>query len=120
MAVKYEGDLATLVRDLEVRGFRVRKALNIEGAPGRTADIHLENDVIVRWDAFSLAVWAEGPTRQSHRVETYLRRLYEGGVWAPITTFGLWSIPAFYRYLRTKLGKPRSLAPPALPASAGR
>lgn len=120
MAVKYEGDLSKLVHDLEIRGFRVRKSQTIAGAPGRTADIFLENDVIVRWDAYSVAVWAEGPARQSRRVETYLRRLYEGGIWAPLTTFGLWRIRTLVRFVMSKRSKAKTLPPAALPATAGR
>ena len=79
MAVRYEGDLPSLVHALQQRGYRIRSAERIAGAPGRTADIELENDVVVRWDAYSLAIWAEGPTPAAARVERYLRHRYDSG-----------------------------------------
>lgn len=79
MAIRFREDLNTLLRDLENRGYRIHSAKRIAGAPGRTADVYLENGVIVRWDAHTQTVWAEGPLLGMQRVETYLRRLYEGG-----------------------------------------
>lgn len=110
MAVKYEGDLNTLIRDLENRGYRVHNAKRIAGAPGRTADILLENDVIVRWDSYSTAVWTEGPARASRRVETYLHRLYESGAFGGVRVLGLWNVMQACRNVRTRLTRPRAAA----------
>lgn len=79
MAIRFREDLNTLLRDLENRGYRVHAAKRIAGSPGRTADVYLENGVIVRWDAHTQTVWAEGPIVGMRRVEAYLRRLYESG-----------------------------------------
>ena len=103
MAVKFSGDLNSLVRDLETRGYRVRKAEKIAGAPGRTADVFLANGAVVQWDAYSQTVWTDGPAAQSRRTETYLRCLYEGGILGRLWVDGIWSITRSFGFLRAKL-----------------
>jgi hypothetical protein len=109
MAIRYTGELDALLKDLKWRGFRVTSAKRIPGAPGRSADVYLENGVIVRWDPFSQTVWADGPLISMRRVERYLRQLYEGGamgrVWAR-RTFLPW------RLLRTFEGSTQTSASP--------
>jgi hypothetical protein len=82
MAIRFDGELNTLIRDLEHRGFRVEATRRIPGAPGRSADIFLKNGAIVRWDPYSARVWADGALPAVRKVEMYLRRLYEGGWWS--------------------------------------
>lgn len=102
MAVKFEGDLKTLIRDLETRGYRVRKAETVAGAAGRTADVFLDNGAVVQWDAYSQRVWADGPITESQRTETYLRCLYEGGVLGRIWVSSLWNLNQSAGFVRTK------------------
>lgn len=80
MSVKFDGDLKTLVLDLEARGYRVRSTEMIAGSPGRTADIYLHNGTVIQWDAYSHRIWANGSTSKSQRTERFLRCLYEGGI----------------------------------------
>lgn len=103
MAVKFAGDLNTLVHDLEIRGYRVRKAERIAGAAGRTADVFLTNGAVVQWDAYSHTVWADGPVTESQRTETYLRCLYEGGIFGRLWVATVWNSAQSFRYLRAKL-----------------
>jgi|GEM_PF-5398386 len=103
MAVKFEGDLKTLIHDLEIRGYRVRKAETIKGAPGRTADVFLQNGAIVQWDAYSRTVWTDGPITESQRTETYLRCLYEGGLLGRLWISSLWSLSQSVAFLRAKI-----------------
>lgn len=102
MAVKFKGDLKTLIRDLETRGYRVRKAETVAGAAGRTADVFLDNGAVVQWDAYSQRVWADGPITESQRTETYLRCLYEGGVLGRIWVSSLWNLNQSAGFVRTK------------------
>lgn len=103
MSVKFGADLKTLVHDLESRGFRVRKAEMIAGSPGRTADVFLENDVLVQWDAYSQKVWTDGPVRPARRTERYLRCIYEGGVFGQLWVSSIYGAALSLRFLRTKL-----------------
>jgi hypothetical protein len=109
MAVRYEGDLETLILDLENRGYRVRNAKRLEGAPGRTADIFLDNDVTVAWDSYSFAVWTEGSTPSCKRVETYLKLRYEGGILGRVLGLGLCNMRLASRYVGQKIGYPRTV-----------
>lgn len=102
MSVKFEGDLKTLVRDLETRGYRVRKAETVAGAAGRTADVFLDNGAVVQWDAYSQRVWADGPLTESQRTETYLRCLYEGGILGRIWVSSLWNLTQSVVFVRSK------------------
>jgi hypothetical protein len=79
MAIRYTGNLDQLVCDLEDCGFRVEFARRLTGAPGRSADVYLENGVIVRWDPYTQTLWADGPLTALRRVEKYFRQLYHGG-----------------------------------------
>lgn len=103
MAVKYTGDLQTLIRDLESRGYHVRDATMVQGAPGRTADVFLHNGVIVRWDAYSQALWTDGPPSKSLGTETYLRFFYEGGLIGRVWTLGVWNAAQTFTYVRKKI-----------------
>lgn len=103
MAVKFTGDLQTLIRDLESRGYHVRDATVVAGAPGRTADVFLHNGVVVRWDAYSQAVWTDGPPSQSDSTETYLRFFYEGGLLGRAWTLGVWNAVQTFTFVRKKL-----------------
>ena len=104
MAVRYEGDINPLIHALERRGYRVRSARRIAGAPGRTADIELENDVVVRWDAYSLAIWAEGASPASQRVERYLKHRFSCGLVGKGWAHAMCELVRALRYGRKKSG----------------
>ena len=103
MSVKFDGDLKTLVHDLETRGYRVRKSETIAGAPGRTADVLLDNGAVVQWDAYSQRIWASGSTTASRRTETFLRCLYEGGLLGRFWIFTICHLTRSIGYICTKL-----------------
>lgn len=103
MAVKFTGDLQTLIRDLESRGFHVRDATLVKGAPGRTADVFLHNGVVVRWDAYSQALWTDGPPSKSVGTETSLRFFYEGGLIGRVWTLGVWNFVQTFNFVRKRI-----------------
>ena len=76
MAVRFAQELDVLLDDLGRAGFKVLGIDTIPGSRGRSADVRLENGVIVSWDYYTSMIWAEG-TRFSWIVESYLHDLYE-------------------------------------------
>ncbi len=121
MSIKFEGDLKTLIVDLEARGYEVRAAEMIAGSPGRTADIYLHNGAVVQWDAYSHRIWATGPASKSQRTERFLRYLYEGGVAGRLWITTIWALRQSFSFLRktlletTRIAAQKIAHPPASP-----
>ncbi|PTY04631.1 hypothetical protein DB347_18115 [Opitutaceae bacterium EW11] len=79
MAVDFFRKPETLIRDLRRRGFLVENVDSREGDPNRAMQIRLSHGLTVNWDRDSRSVWAEGPWPEVERLETALRKWYEGG-----------------------------------------
>jgi hypothetical protein len=78
MAIRFTDDIDILIADIIAGGFAVQAIKTVQASRGRTIDVHLNNNVVVCWDAYSHFVWAEGPGIHMSRVERYLRKIYEG------------------------------------------
>ena len=109
MAINFEGNLTTLVRDLQRAGFTVQHSLTIANGAGHTAELLLSNGAVVRWDAYSQKIWAEGPFKYTRRTERFLRRRYEYGLIGRLACTRLWDLLHPLRYLAVKFRSRRSI-----------
>ena len=80
VAIRFKDDVASLVSDLQQLGYPVEGVRTLRGSPGRTADVVLQNQVVVSWDRSSKRVWAAGPYPYSKEVERLLKLYYQGSV----------------------------------------
>lgn len=79
MAVDFFRKPEVLIRDLKRKGFPVENVASEDGEPGRAMQIRVGQGLTVNWDRDSRSVWAEGPWPDVERLETFLRKRYQGG-----------------------------------------
>ena len=78
MSISFANDLESLVALLARGGYAVRAVRNIPDARGRSADVYLENGVVVCWDASSCKLWISRVSNRGLRVERFLAAMCEG------------------------------------------
>ena len=78
MAIIFDSTVEALNRLLALGGYHVRAARAIPDSRGRSADVYLENGVIVCWDPITKRIWVDRYSRRGVKVEAYLRRMCDG------------------------------------------
>jgi hypothetical protein len=78
MAIIFDKTVDDLTALLTAGGYQVRATRTIPDARGRSADVYLENGVIICWDPVSKRVWVDRYSRRGVKVEAYLRRMCDG------------------------------------------
>lgn len=78
MSITFAKDLEALVALLAYGGYAVRAVRNIPDARGRSADVYLENGVVICWDASSCKLWISRVSSRGRRVENFLAAMCEG------------------------------------------
>lgn len=77
MAVNFHHHVDALIRDFQRRGLEP-EIVQVSGNPPRAMEIRVAKKISVHWDADTRSVWAEGPWPEIERLESYIRRRFNG------------------------------------------
>lgn len=77
MAVNFHHHIDDLIRDFQRRGMNP-EIVQSSGNPPRAMEIRVAKKISVHWDADSRSVWAEGPWPEIERLESSIRRRFNG------------------------------------------